>query len=290
MLITGFLLTSVVISCSIAMPILPIFSHKVAPLSKHCESIVTILGYFNVFKNEFGNFLWNSNGAQYLAAFLMAMSEISNNTDGLLDKVLPNVCFQSVISTGMMVNIPAFANETNLFLQGTLNSVYMQNLSPNQLVLTSAVQYEETVAVLKSMAHFNSPVFHIQQGTEFSNHADYPNSLRIVPSFNFDAIAIIRILEYYKWKKVACVYSTDALHLDLHYNFLHNKGMEINVLLDVILEDASDRRVNLVVDSLIRSGSLIFVLFLESAQVAALMEKAFYKGLFHSGTQIIASR
>ena len=136
-----------------------------------------------------------------------------------------------------------------------------------------------------------------QQDSEFSHGSTYPLKARIVPSDSFQAIALVSILKIYAWNRVAVLYSSDAVGIDLFVNFRRTLGTStldgdkpsgITMLFSAVLPVANTDFSGTLAQAK-ASGATIFVLLMGTRMQALVLRQGYSAGVFAAASQTIGA-
>jgi hypothetical protein len=216
--------------------------------------------------------------AEHIAAFVMAINEINNKTDGIHDDLLPNTTLTYAVRadqamTGALTN--ALTLES-LFGGSGVVAVVNALHNANALVVT---QLFGTLKVMSLVTVTNSG--------QFDEAATYPYVANVRPLVSRHGMVIQnRICALAR--KVVVFAGTDPDDIQMMRQFQDESICELDILALISvrgeLTDLSDE-----IATAKPTGSRYFVLFLLPEQNALLIEQGYAAGLFHENTVIFTS-
>lgn len=221
-------------------------------------------------------------GIQYGAAIYMAIREINNKNDGILDNLLPNTTLKLAIRSPrrsfLLAVTTAIALSTTVFNGAGVSAVIGPVAS--SACLSSGQMY----------AQYNIP--QISYGAAVSDLSDkvsYPTFVRTVPADNYQGIAIADLARIFHWTKVTVFSTTDTYGSGTMTEFqIAAKSFGIQ-----ILSSHTFRSGSMDFDDMVHSahsvGSLIFLFFMTASDAGHLLEYGYNSGLFGKGTQVIGT-
>lgn len=253
----------------------PPYSHSTTP------AIFKIGALFTPF-DQYGKF--SVSQAENLAAFLMAIDEINDKTDGIYDDILPNTQLKVALSGG-------FGFEGGVSAVGSLEKAFFGS---GVHAIVGALPNLETEAA-NQMA-INGKVVQVHAAamdTDLGNGGKYPYKMQTVPIDSFQGMVIQHIFcSFLKQTKVtvfatddifgtkAAMESSDGTYCDIVDLSVHIfKG---NAYLD-------DSLISSIINEAKLAGARYFFLFMDPRNAAAILEKGYNLGLFREDTQIIGS-
>jgi hypothetical protein len=228
---------------------------------------------------------------QHLAAFVMAIGEINDKSDGVADDLLPNTTLTYAIrgGRGIFETIKAVESLQAADFTSEATSSIRQ---PNGVdALVGALGDEETMISNRFMAHYRLNQVHaLSTATELGIGSSYPYKAQTTPIDSYQGMVWQHIMcNYYKIRKFAVIATSDMFGSKATIESNEGVYCEMDWLAKVTLRgytsDFSDD-IDLIMKS---SDASVFFLAISDPLVAgALLEQGYNKGLFHTGTQIFA--
>ncbi len=241
--------------------------------------VIKVGGFFNPF-DESGKF--DSAGAQYLASFLMAIREINNKSDGILDDLLPGTELVVAIESaeGLMGGEEAALYFSNQVF-GTGIDVAVSALNNHYVSTAHVVFNEERVPMVHSVATL----------PELGDGVAYPYKVGITPVETYQGMVFQSILcDYFKYRKFSVIASANYFGVKATVESHDDTFCVDNMLSEHTIY--ANGNIDELISELKFVGSQIFLLLFPSEfipTVAKILEKGFEAGVFHSDTQIFGS-
>ena len=228
-------------------------------------------------------FVRNAEGAQHLAAFMMAVDEINNSND--LDiRLRPEVSLGNIdyISSIIDKSYDGAAAARDIFLSDYLPQAV--------IIADSGDKARSAGEVLQSLGV--PSLYTKERGSQLSHPSIVSESFRMTPSEAQDGAVIRRVCRHYGWTRVAVVYSQDDFGSDTFFNF---KTQQLDGDIErqfVVLAEQSflkhQHSFTAEVAALRESGATVFLAFVSQAtKLAEFFVYAFRGGLFQQGTQVL---
>jgi hypothetical protein len=211
----------------------------------------------------------------------MAIENINNKTDGLYDDILPQTQIKTI-----------FRPCPNEFFLGATIANELLEVDPTVPVMANIGPFGRD-ALKGAGPTFDDandiPVlgFH-DRSAVLGESAHYPNFLRTVPAIYEDGYAVASLIsKYFHWEKVSVFSSLTDYSSGSLLTFSHRaRSLGIRILSSHVLRNGLDDFSDLI-HSAKRSGSRIFVIFLDPSKAKRLIEQGIELKLFTSETQII---
>jgi len=170
-------------------------------------------------------YLVNRNGIQYLAAFLMAVKDINDKTDGIRDDLLPKTKIKFAVRSS-----------TGAFIDNVRDAIELSTKVFNGTGIKAAVGAADNDASNAIAQIFNG--FKINQvaygstGSFLSYAIPFPYYFRTCSDDAFQGYAIADIMAlHYKWKYVSTFTTTDSYGTDGFLQFTQRAtSLGINIL------------------------------------------------------------
>ena len=224
-------------------------------------------------------------GIQHRAAFLMAIKEINNKSDGIADNLLPNAYLLQGTFNSQGNN---YLN-TIINMYSALNSADSRGLTINGMIGPSGDTSTANTAALAQQFGI------LQLGYNafsplFSDNTAYPLMSRVCAQSLYESDAIASILAaYFGWKRVITFSSTDVYGTAMLSEFISQAGQRgINIVTSIKF-GANRSDFSNMINSVLPLGAYIYVFLMNSHDAGTLLEQGYKLGLFVEGTQIIGS-
>jgi hypothetical protein len=217
--------------------------------------------------------------AEHLAAFLMAVNDINNKTDGIHDNLLPLTEFQ--VAVGVESSIESAA--TNAVKLGSSFGGRGVVAAISSLFNVDALMVSQllnSMNVLSVLTLANSGSFH--------NPAAYPYVATIRPLQSRQGMVIQNMICLSSVRKIVVFAGTDSDNIQMMSQFQDESICELDVLA-VISVRAELSDMSFEIEQALIMGARYFVNFLPAAQNAWMIEQGYDAGLFHDDTVIYTS-
>lgn len=222
-------------------------------------------------------------GSQYLAAFLMAVREINNKTDGIYDDVLANTTIKFAVRDTRGPFIYDIDDATALSLD-------VFNKTGVKIVVGAAINSASS-AIAQVFNDFKiNQVAYASTGSFLSYVGPYPYYFRTCMDDAFEGYALADIAyKYYKWDIISVFSSSDSFGTDGFLQF-SLRATELGIQIRSIHQfRAGTEDLTNVVNEAMSFGSQIFFLFLNYGDAAKLLATGYKLGLFREGIQILGN-
>lgn len=232
--------------------------------------------------------LRNDRGCQHLAAFMMAVDEINNKTDGVNDDI--NQSIQVSISLGQS------------FVRSYPSNPYFDGASSTSSHIgVLAVTFPIPIGIVDATNNLQSAmgsagtannfglmtVLSSQGSSTFKQSEDYPTTLQMSATGYMEAAMISNLIsKTYGWTKVVIIASPTLESVDSVISFTAESSNTIQIMAEIIVK-IGETDFSSVIQQVEDLGATIFLFFLGGTQVGYLMEQGFNAGLFYDGTQVI---
>jgi len=238
----------------------------------------------------------NLNSAQHIAALQLGVKQASDWIAATAVKLgLPNppLKLKPRVYQGNQMSQDVIHNE---FFDGAfggyvLGSDVIGVISVDESLSTSR-------SMVQSFAGWGVSSFLVgQMNSEFSHASAYPLKARIVPSDSFQSVLLVSILQSYHWDRVAVIWSSDQIGIDLHTNFIRTLGTStitgktksaVSVLIDLEVS-ISETDHSAQIHAAKASGATIFVLLMGASMQASVLKQGYTLGLWTTATQTIGA-
>jgi ABC-type branched-subunit amino acid transport system substrate-binding protein len=221
-------------------------------------------------------------GPQYLAAFLMAIEDVENKTDGLWDNLLPNVSIKYAIrgSPGPFIDDCSAGVDfaRRVFNKQGVHGVIGGANDVASRALGQVFKYPKMVQVAYG-----------SQGFDLSYSFPYPYYFRTTVDDLFYGTAMADIIvNHFGWKKISIFAITDfysgSATAQLE-NIVTSKGIEV---ISTHEFGSGTEDLSKPIQEAKSYGSRIFMFYgLKPTDVRRLLRQGYEKGLFYEGTQIV---
>ena len=219
---------------------------------------------------------WSGN--QHLAAFVMAIREVNNKSDGIFDWLLPN--------TEIIFSVQPVDDTYISTIFGVLNVYYM---GASGVVGPPAYYAADQAAQFYGDQFISLPV--ISYGVtspDFSDGALYSTMLRTSFSDSYQGRALAEIVnKNFGWSRVSLFYSLDTYGTHASNTFTqYAAALGISVVsTHTFLAGTTDYTT--IINSAKSAKTYIFVFIMSAHDAGLLLERGYNAGLFREGTQVI---
>jgi hypothetical protein len=237
---------------------------------------VRIGGFFAPVSPNLGLFV---DQAQHLAAFVMAITDINNKSDGIFDDILPTTELQFAVGTESSL---ASAATNVVELAGSfggqgVDAVVSSLSNTNTLVVSQLLNTMNVMTVL-TMAY----------SSMFDQFSTYPYVANIRPLVSRHGMVLQNLFCVIKVKKIVIFAGTDADDIAMMTQFQEESICELNIMgLITVRAEVSDMSYE--IEQAKSLGARYYVHFLPPQQNAKLIEQGYESGLFHEHTVILCS-
>lgn len=216
-------------------------------------------------------------GVQRLAAFLMAVREINNKTDGIADDLLPNTKIVLAVR-GAYGILEAHAEVVELAYEDFGSGVDAIISAKSVYYTLIAYHLQTTLPVLVSHSSESHPLL--------DNNLLTPLKLQMSHSPSMFGTALQSIVcEQFGYRKIGVFVSKKLHYLQAYSEFSHSEYCTFDILSYCEIDDSDDN-----IDAHIRAakklGARIFVLFTDAAHNEVLIRRGNELGLFGQGRQV----
>ena len=236
---------------------------------------VVIGGLFNAFNVGMqGVILRNNEECQHLAAFMLAVDEINNKHDGLVDTILN----QTTVKISMFLGQDYVRTyPPNSYFDGAA-SVYLGNAyNPSMVgVIEADTLLPQAMAVSGSANAFGIiSMMSTSKSSVFKDSSSYPMTLQMSATTFSEAQALGKLLaRRYNYKKLAVFVAADISNIDSYTSFL-STPTEILGEFVIMLGDTD---FTFHINSAKTCGATIFVLFTGGTEAGRLLEQGYNLG------------
>ena len=242
--------------------------------NQNAPKFVNIGGMFQSF---------NHDGAQEMAAFLMAIREINDKYDGIADHLLPNT----------RLNFEVKSSDGS-YLGAVLGALAMSMTDFNKTGILGCIGAHadiESEAIAQVFNAFDTnQISYASTASALSYSGPYPRFYRTCTSEAAQSVALAdMIYNYFGWRKVTLFYTSDSYGSDGGYEFKQEAQILGIDILSSHLFEPGQKDLSDVIDAAKAVGTRIFVLFMTSNDAVNLLQHGYQAGLFHDGTQVLGS-
>jgi len=221
---------------------------------------------------------------QYLAAFLMAVDEINNKTDGILDDVLPNHHINVIVRSAEGHALGAAEAVDSLVISevygasDTMHAV-VNTLHDSNAVLTSQILTDAGVVQALVEAH----------DSDLGFGDTYPYRVSLTSLESFQGLVYQEILcNFFEYDRVV-IFSEMSTFGQMAAIELHDDTFCHIDALDTIVFPAGITDFSSYIESAKLQDASVFVFFCDAADGARLIEQGYYQGLFNRHVQLFGS-
>ena len=240
---------------------------------------IHIGGIFNVWNEDT---TLRRDGQEALAAFLLAIEEINDKTDGIYDNILQGYELK-----------PAIGWDATDYVGAVKVAFDLDALKPNPPVAIISSLTDATAIAVTNVLESVKAVHIITHATsaELSKGVDYPYKIRLCQCESFFGYVLQRALwDYFHYKRIAIFstveyFSTQSLHaLTSFGSDTDTSKHHFQILYETILEPGEDFTTQ-ILDAK-ATGALVFVLLTDPETTASLLVDGKRLGLFPEGSSI----
>jgi hypothetical protein len=212
--------------------------------------------------------------AEHLAAFMMAVNDINNKTDGIYDDILPGITIEVAVSVENSVTSAA-ANAVNLGSAFGGDGV---------VATVNTLHNEEALIVAQLITNLNAvSVLTVANSGRFNDPAAFPFAAHIRPMVSRQGMVLQNVLCLSTARKVVVLAGTDPDDIQMMSQFQDESICELDILAVIsVRAELSDFTYE--IEQAIPTGSRYFVMFLPARQNALMIEQGYAAGLFHDNT------
>jgi Receptor family ligand binding region/7 transmembrane sweet-taste receptor of 3 GCPR len=251
----------------------------------------SIGGLFDTFavENSSLEYVRQDAGSQYLAAFVMAVDEINNKIDGIHDDLLPNTKIRLICEIG--VSILALYPPNN-FVYGA-GRAYILRLKDSSLVATvdGSSNDDSTSATAQTLNNWGVlSLISRSTSADYAHSDSFPLTLQNTPSKTSEAFSLVHLTSRFNWDNVAVFFIYDT-KIGLDSTVAYQSALPyfgVNLLGSYPIK-TGQTNFDLPISQAVATGATIFAFFLDGGAAGQLLEQGYNAGLFHDGTQVLAT-
>jgi ABC-type branched-subunit amino acid transport system substrate-binding protein len=251
------------------------YSHSSMP------AVLKIGAFFQPYDSE-GAFFPEQ--AQYMAAFLMAIEEINDKTDGLWDNLLPNTTLVSSIQ------IP----DTTHLVSVEDQAVYLSDnaFTTGVTIALSALDSDLVKSTHRVLTQTKLPMIHsVATAAEFGEGSVFPYKVQTSPVSSFQGMVFQNILcHHFRYQRVAIFSGIDELGVKSAMELQDGSYCPLEVLSYHKFPDGL--LVEEMLQEALAAGANIFLFFFSASQVssvAEILEKGHDMKLFDDSKQLFGN-
>jgi hypothetical protein len=239
-----------------------------------------VVGIGGLFAPDPANGEWDVDQAEHLAAFIMAVNDINDKTDGIFDDLLPTTKLVYMIQdpTGALGTAAAMTNWGKGFNESGIFG-FVSAQPSEETVIADMIEVESKIIQVDSVA----------QDARLSQFAYYPYKLLTVPVSSYDGLVMQSLLcSFFNARRIVVVADSGYQSRATVNELLDESFCVFEVLDNIELRTADDFSWSL--EDAKASGGRYFALILqEPAMAAGFLEYAQLTGAFNENTVIITT-
>lgn len=240
-------------------------------------SVVRLGALFPMFKTERANFAMDISGIRRFSAFLLALNEINNKTDGIEDYLLPNTRLEYAFCDSKRDDESAF------FCALSLAQTVFGGDGTSAIVGAASSGPSSAAALVTARTHVPQ-ISYSSTSALLSNGNQYSYFLRTPPSDAFQAIGQVDLIKnLFQFTHVATVSSTDAYGsagIAAFHIAAADAGLNI-LTAQTFAKDANDFSEQY--HELKRHHARVIVIFCQASDAGRFMRGAYAQGIGGSG-------
>ena len=224
---------------------------------------------------------WDRVQAEHQAAFILAINEINNKTDGLYDDLLPGTRLVYAIGSGAGVADAASSAAHFKTAFGGEGVVGVVNALPDEEALVT-----DAVFVVSKIPQ----VITTSTSGRYNDLARHPYSSRVVGSVPFQGMVLQSLMcSYFKAQKVVLIMTADFDGGVLSQEFSDQTYCEDFNYLATLSIKSGATDFSRAIDKALNLGARYFVFFTPVKQTAGFIEQAYPTGLFEDGAVLVTT-
>ena len=239
--------------------------------------VVKIGGLFSVFNGD-GSI--DVQQAENLAAFLMAIEEINNKTDGIMDDILPNSQLVYAVSNDAYGDIETVAG-AEYFLDAFFHSGVVGT------VISVPSAHTEAANMVFTETHVFS-VYSEANTTAYGNAEKHPLKAQTPPLESYGAQVIQKLLcDYFDVHKITIFHSSTDYGIRSAIELEETEYCELDILSMHSFLTGDHHFYHHLIDAAKTAGSRVFVLLMDTFDAGPLLEEGYEAGLFGEDTLVV---
>jgi hypothetical protein len=224
--------------------------------------------------------VWDVDQAQHLAAFVMAVNDINNKTDGIFDDILPNtkLVFSIQDPIGAVETAAAVSKWGEAFNKSGVFGVVTAQPS-DEVVIDNLVAADSKIIQVSSVG----------QDTRLNEYIYFPYKLMTVPVDSYEGLVMQSVLcSYFNARRLVVITDSGYVSRSTVNELLDASYCTFEVLAAIEMRTADDFSWTL--EEAKASGSRYFAMILqEPAMAAGLLELAYATGAFGDNSVIVTT-
>ena len=239
----------------------------------------TVGGLFETWDHAFplsNTLVRNDTGIQYLAAFLMAIQDINNKTDGIADNILKNYQLYPVVAN-------------------TIDSSYYDTILGATYVFTDFVVGPNGENAMKYssllLEQFSIPQIGFNtKSSDLSDRVKYPYFTRVCSSDTAQSKWLATFVgNMMSWKRILVFSSSNTYGVDME-SVLENvcSAFGVKILENYVFAPGSESFVPYF-SSAEQYGAYIYVIIGSARDTGMMIEQGYNYGIFDAGTQVLVA-
>jgi hypothetical protein len=248
---------------------------------------VSIGGTFSTYTvEEDYSLLRNDRDCQHLAAFMMAIDEINDKSDGINDDISTNLLESVSLGQVFLRSFPP-----NPFFDGASSTVLHLSALPLPVGIIDATKsLASAMGEAGTSNNFGLLTLLSAQGSStFKESVDYPITLQISATGYKEAAMISTLIsQKYGWKKAVIITSTTLESVDSFVTFTAVSQNSVNIIGQYVINSGQTDFTDVIQQAKL-TGATIFLFFLQGTQTGNLLEQGYNAGLFDEGTQVLVA-
>lgn len=233
-------------------------------------------------------------GSYHLAAFLLAIDQVNNKTDGILDSILPNTTLQVAVDINDRTASNSLLVPNNDYYDGgqaayTVRSNVLANVSGDLLGVVIALNDDATIGSLGVLNTWAiSSIVTNSSSSRISSYEDYMYKNRLTPCDEASAVAIYRLIKYFDWNRIAVIYTSDTLGINTMKLFQYISRNDDRLLyLEKVYYSPNTVDLSAVISQIKDSGATIILLFMNDYNTAYFLYQAYITHLLQPHIQVV---
>lgn len=261
------------------------FFLQILLLAYNLAQDVSIGGTFSTYTVEKDyNLLRNDRDCQHLAAFMMAIDEINDKSDGINDDISTNLLESVSLGQVFLRSFPP-----NEFFDGTSSTVLHLSALPLPVgIIDVTTSLASAMGEAGTSNNFGLMTLLSAQGSStFKESVDYPITLQLSATGYKEAAMISTLIsQKYGWNKVVIITSSTLESVDSLVTFTAVSQNSINIIGQFVINSGQTDFTDVLQQAKL-TGATIFLFLLQGTQTGYLLEQGYNSGLFDEGTQVL---
>ena len=247
----------------------------------------------------FNTFYWGANNVitrndidcQHLAAFMMAVDEVNNKTDGIYDDLLSNRSHVNMALSHGQNYVRTYP--ANKYFDGTASVYKIQSCCQSKsvgAVETTSLLAQATASTSSLNSFGTVSMLSTSTSSVFNDAHTFPTNLQIAATTFAEAMALVNLmLAKNGWLKAVFFTTTDVVGIDSYASFAQaSEKTKIRIIGNIFINVGATNLTEEIRSAKL-TGGRIFVFFLDGTTAGRLLEQGYDAGLFNDGTQVMAT-